>query len=211
MQSVSKVLQRGALDLRGSLLQTLRAGQVSCMSRLQVRGNAKSAAAEAEDTDEHDAHLERSTIADILRNKKGEKERGSFLWCQTDDTVYDAVRQMTQHNVGALVVMKSGKDGIAGIITERDYLRKVAIENRTSKETKVGDIMTVEAKLVTVTPDTQVLQAMQLMTEHRIRHIPVVDDHKMHAMISIGDVVRAVVDEHREEVKRLNDYIQGGY
>ena len=77
------------------------------MSRLQVRGNAKSAAAEAEEADEHDAHLERSTIADILRNKKGEKERGSFLWCQTDDTVYDAVKQVRAidcMDVNALVV-----------------------------------------------------------------------------------------------------------
>jgi len=177
-----------------------------------LRGNANNAsAAEAVENDENDAHLEKSTIADILKNRKGEKERGSFLWCLTEDTVYDAVKQMTQHNVGALVVMKPEGKGIAGIITERDYLRKVAIENRTSKETKVGDIMTVEEKLITVTPETQVLKAMQLMTEHRIRHIPVVDDHKMHAMVSIGDVVRAVVDEHREEVRRLNDYIQGGY
>lgn len=71
--------------------------------------------------------------------------------------------------------------------------------------------MTEENKLITVTPATRVLQAMQLMTDNRIRHIPVVEGKKMKGMVSIGDVVRAVVDEHREEVKRLSSYIQGGY
>eukprot|EP00249_Psilotum_nudum_P015370 c25291_g1_i1 orf=642-1001(-) len=119
---------------------------------------------------------------------------------------------MTQHNVGALLVVRPGaEDSIAGIITERDYLRKIIVQGRSSKTTKVGDIMTEENKLITVTPDTKVLRAMELMTDKRIRHIPVVEDKKMKGMVSIGDVVRAVVDEHREELKRLSDYIQGGY
>lgn len=155
--------------------------------------------------------FESTTIADILKGK-GEKADGSWLFCKTDDTVYDAVKSMTQHNVGALLVVKpSGKDSIAGIVTERDYLRKIIVQGRSSKTTKVGDIMTEENKLITVTPETRVLQAMQLMTDNRIRHIPVVEGKKMKGMVSIGDVVRAVVEEHREEVKRLNSFIQGGY
>ncbi|KAJ6383268.1 hypothetical protein OIU78_026702 [Salix suchowensis] len=91
------------------------------------------------------------------------------------------------------------------------YLRKIIVQGRSSKSTKVGDIMTEENKLITVTPDTKVLKAMQLMTDKRIRHIPVIDDKDMIGMVSIGDVVRAVVSEHREELDRLNAYIQGGY
>jgi len=155
--------------------------------------------------------FESTTISDVL-NSKGKGADGSWLWCTTDDTVYDAVKSMTQHNVGALVVVKPGEQkSIAGIITERDYLRKIIVQGRSSKSTKVGDIMTEENKLITVTPNTKVLRAMQLMTDNRIRHIPVINDKDMIGMVSIGDVVRAVVSEHREELDRLNAYIQGGY
>ncbi|KAF7816271.1 CBS domain-containing protein CBSX3, mitochondrial [Senna tora] len=166
--------------------------------------------------------FESTTIADILKGK-GKGADGSWLWCTTDDTVYDAVQSMTQHNVGALVVVKpQEQNAIAGIITERDYLRKIIVQGRSSKSTKVGDIMTEENKLITVTPDTKVLRAMQLMTGHshlplfpiadnRIRHIPVINEKGMLGMVSIGDVVRAVVSEHRQELDRLNAYIQGGY
>ncbi|KAK2980422.1 hypothetical protein RJ640_025268 [Escallonia rubra] len=155
--------------------------------------------------------FESTTISDILKGK-GKSADGSWLWCTTDDTVYDAVKSMTQHNVGALVVVKPGEQkAIAGIITERDYLRKIIVQGRSSKSTKVGDIMTEENKLITVTPDTKVLKAMQLMTDNRIRHIPVIDNKGMLGMVSIGDVVRAVVSEHRDELNRLNAFIQGGY
>ncbi|KQK13331.1 CBS domain-containing protein CBSX3, mitochondrial [Brachypodium distachyon] len=155
--------------------------------------------------------FESGTVADILKSK-GKSADGSWLWCTTEDTVYDAVKSMTQHNVGALVVVKPGQDkSIAGIVTERDYLRKIIVQGRSSKSTKVGDIMTEENKLITVKPDTRVLQAMQLMTDKRIRHIPVIDSTGMVGMVSIGDIVRAVVSEHKEELNRLNAYIQGGY
>ncbi|CAL5386205.1 unnamed protein product [Camellia sinensis] len=155
--------------------------------------------------------FESTTISDILKGK-GKSADGSWLWCTTDDTVYEAVKSMTQHNVGALVVVKPGEQkSIAGIITERDYLRKIIVQGRSSKSTKVGDIMTEENKLITVKPDTKVLKAMQLMTDNRIRHIPVIDDKEMKGMVSIGDVVRAVVSEHRDELDRLNAYIHGGY
>ncbi|KAI3760322.1 hypothetical protein L1987_50716 [Smallanthus sonchifolius] len=155
--------------------------------------------------------FESTKISDVLK-AKGKGADGSWLWCTTDDSVYDAVKSMTQHNVGALVVVKPGENSaIAGIITERDYLRKIIVQGRSSKSTKVGDIMTEENKLITVTPDTKVLKAMQLMTDNRIRHIPVIDEKGMQGMVSIGDVVRAVVSEHREELNRLNAFIQGGY
>lgn len=155
--------------------------------------------------------FESTTIADIL-TAKGENANGSWLWCKTDDTVYDAVKSMTQHNVGALLVVKSGEQkSIAGIVTERDYLRKMIVQGRSSRTTKVGDIMTEENKLITVTADTQVLKAMELMTDNRIRHIPVVNESGMIGMVSIGDVVRAVVGEHRDELNRLNEFIKGGY
>jgi signal-transduction protein with cAMP-binding, CBS, and nucleotidyltransferase domain len=158
-----------------------------------------------------DSTFESGTISDILKSK-GKSADGSWLWCTTEDTVYDAVKSMTQHNVGALVVVKPGQDkSIAGIVTERDYLRKIIVQGRSSKSTKVGDIMTEENKLITVKPDTKVLQAMQLMTEKRIRHIPVIDGTGMVGMVSIGDIVRAVVNEHQEELNRLNAFIQGGY
>nr|CBB36496.1 Arabidopsis protein targeted to mitochondria proteins At5g10860 [Saccharum hybrid cultivar R570] len=158
-----------------------------------------------------DSGFETATVSDVLKSK-GKSADGSWLWCTTEDTVYDAVKSMTQHNVGALVVVKPGEDkSIAGIVTERDYLRKIIVQGRSSKSTKVGDIMTEENKLITVNPNTKVLQAMQLMTDNRIRHIPVIDGTGMLGMVSIGDVVRAVVAEHREELNRLNDYIQGGY
>ncbi|XP_062081686.1 CBS domain-containing protein CBSX3, mitochondrial isoform X2 [Humulus lupulus] len=155
--------------------------------------------------------FESTTISDIMKSK-GKGADGSWLWCTTDDSVYEAVKSMTQHNVGALVVVKPGEEkSIAGIITERDYLRKIIVQGRSSKSTKVGDIMTEENKLITVNPSTKVLRAMQLMTDNRIRHIPVVDDKGMIGMVSIGDVVRAVVSEHRQELDRLNAFIQGGY
>ncbi|KAF5198393.1 Cbs domain-containing protein cbsx3 protein [Thalictrum thalictroides] len=150
-----------------------------------------------------------TTIEDVLKTK-GEKD-SSLFWCRTNDTVYDAVKQMTQNNIGSLVVLKPGEQNyVAGIITERDYLRKIIVQGRHSKSTRVGEIMTDENKLITVTSDTNILQAMELMTENHIRHIPVIDA-KIVGMISIVDVVRALVDEQKEEVRRLNDFIKGIY
>ncbi|KAL9235758.1 hypothetical protein vseg_010494 [Gypsophila vaccaria] len=199
-------LVRGLLvNGKNAVLQQCRLGnqwaRPVALARFETTASAR--------IDEHG--FERTTISDILKGK-GKSADGSWLWCTTDDSVYDAVKSMTQHNVGALVVVKRGEEkSIAGIITERDYLRKIIVQGRSSKSTKVGDIMTEENKLITVTPETKVLKAMQLMTDNRIRHIPVIDDKGMMGMVSIGDVVRAVVSEHREELDRLNAYIQGGY
>ncbi|KAI3464939.1 hypothetical protein Pfo_021602 [Paulownia fortunei] len=149
--------------------------------------------------------LQNTAVAEVLMTK-GEEKVGSWLWCRTDDTVYDAVKQMAQNNIGSLVVLKPGEQQlIAGIFTERDYLRKVIVQDRSSKYTKVGEIMTHQDKLITVTSDTNILHAMQLMTGMYFI------DGKIVGMISIVDVVRAVLEQQHGEMKRLNEFIQGDY
>ncbi|XP_068639110.1 CBS domain-containing protein CBSX3, mitochondrial-like isoform X2 [Aristolochia californica] len=153
--------------------------------------------------------LASTTVADILKSK-GDMDP-SLLWCQTDDTVYEAVKHMTQNNVGSLAVVKPGVQKlIAGIITERDYLKKIIVQGRSSKTTQVGEIMTEENRLITVTSDTSILQAMQLMIENNIRHAPVIDG-KIVGMISIVDVIRVVMEQQHEEMRHLNDLIKGKY
>ncbi|XP_047956419.1 CBS domain-containing protein CBSX3, mitochondrial-like [Salvia hispanica] len=205
MQGGIKAIFSNGGVLKNAVLQHVRVVPPAMRALIFSRHESTSAAR----IEEHG--FESTKISDVL-TAKGKGADGSWLWCTTDDSVYDAVKSMTQHNVGALVVVKPGEqNSIAGIITERDYLRKIIVQGRSSKSTKVGDIMTEENKLITVTPDTKVLKAMQLMTDNRIRHIPVVDNGGMMGMVSIGDVVSAVVREHRDELNRLNAYIQGGY
>ncbi|XP_042487629.1 CBS domain-containing protein CBSX3, mitochondrial-like [Macadamia integrifolia] len=154
--------------------------------------------------------IENTTVAEVLTTK-GEEKNDSVLWCRTDDTVYDAVKKMADNNVGSLVVLRPGEQKlIAGIITERDYLKKIIAQGRSSKYTRVAEIMTNESKLITVSSDTNILQAMQLMTDNHIRHVPIIDG-KIVGMISIVDVVRAVVEQQNQEVKRLNEFIKGDY
>ncbi|XVF63832.1 hypothetical protein PTKIN_Ptkin09bG0118300 [Pterospermum kingtungense] len=138
--------------------------------------------------------LENMTVADVLMTK-GEENIGSWLWCRINDNVDDAMKNMAEHNIGSLVVLKPGQQQhIAGIITERDYLRKIIGQGRSPKYTRVGEIMTDEKKLITVKSDTSILQAMQLMTDNHIRHVPVIDGRVV-GMVSIVDVVRAVVEQ----------------
>ncbi|CAN6469545.1 unnamed protein product [Victoria cruziana] len=206
MQGVIRAIQSGGGIFRSAILNHVRLVQPAVRPTLLSQPKPFTSPARLEEQG-----FESTTIADILK-AKGKVADGSWLWCTTDDTVYDAVKSMTQNHVGALVVVKPGEEKtIAGIITERDYLRKIIVQGRSSKSTKVGDIMTEENKLITVTSDTRVLRAMQLMTDNRIRHIPVIDGKDMVGMVSIGDVVRAIVGEYREELDRLNAYIQGGY
>ncbi|XVE69862.1 hypothetical protein DITRI_Ditri10aG0025700 [Diplodiscus trichospermus] len=154
--------------------------------------------------------LENMTVADVLMTK-GEENVGSWLWCRINDSVDDAMKNMAEHNIGSLVVLKPGEQlHIAGIITERDYLRKIIGQGRSPKYTRVGEIMTGENKLITVKSDASILQAMQLMTDNHIRHVPVIDGRIM-GMVSIVDVVRAVVEQQNGELKKLNDFIKGEY
>ncbi|KAJ3683901.1 hypothetical protein LUZ60_014128 [Juncus effusus] len=209
-RAIGSMISHGS-TLKSAILLHFRVTNPGILSSPTVLSRLQFSSASSSPSKLEESGFESTTIADILKSK-GKSADGSWLWCTTNDSVYDAVKSMTQHNVGALVVVKPEEEkSIAGIITERDYLRKIIVQGRSSKSTKVGDIMTEENKLITVTPDTRVLQAMQLMTDKRIRHIPVIDKTGMIGMVSIGDVVRAVVSEHREEVNRLNAYIQGGY
>ncbi|XVF36088.1 hypothetical protein REPUB_Repub19eG0028200 [Reevesia pubescens] len=154
--------------------------------------------------------LENLTVADVLMTK-GEENVESWVSCRINDNVDDAMKNMAEHNIGSLVVLKPGdQQHITGIITERDYLRKIIGQGRSPKYTRVGEIMTEENKLITVKSDTSILQAMQLMTDNHIRHVPVIDE-RLVGMVSIVDVVRAVVDQQNGELKRLNEFIKGEY
>jgi len=119
---------------------------------------------------------------------------------------FEAVTAMVAANVGSLLVMQDG--AIAGIFTERDYLRRVAVEGRTEEETAVSDVMS--TPLVIVTPNTSVDECMALMTERRIRHLPVVDGRNVVGMVSVGDLVKFKSDQQRFEIKFLHEYIGTG-
>ncbi|XP_010500252.1 PREDICTED: CBS domain-containing protein CBSX3, mitochondrial-like [Camelina sativa] len=153
--------------------------------------------------------LENLTVADVLSTK--ETDVATWISCRTNDTVFDAVKNMANHNIGSLVVLKPGDQHyIAGIVTERDYMKKIIWAGRSSKLTKVGEVMTDESKLVTVSSGTNIIKAMQLMSDHHIRHVPVIDG-KIVGLISMVDVVRAIVDHQNGELKRLNQFIKGDY
>jgi CBS domain-containing protein len=140
MQGLARLVQVQGRALSGSVLQHLRVEGSAFSSTIQA--HKESGQPSKDSLEEHG--FERSTIADILK-EKGQKADGSWLWCTVDETVYDAVKHMTSHNVGALLVVKPGEaKALAGIITERDYLRKIIVQGRSSKTTKVGDIMTEE-------------------------------------------------------------------
>ncbi len=122
-----------------------------------------------------------------------------------DATVLDAVKRMAEKSVGALLVMDG--DRLLGIVTERDYARKVILKGRASDDTPVRDIMT--ADVLTTTSETTVQQCMNVVTNQRIRHLPVVDDGKVTGIISIGDLVKAIIADQQEEIEQLGQYISG--
>ena len=120
-----------------------------------------------------------------------------------DQSVLDAIVIMAEKGIGALLVLDGGT--VAGIVTERDYARKVILKGRSSSDTHVSDIMT--AKVATVSSDDSVKNCMNVMTDMRIRHLPVVDDGEISGMISIGDLVKAFISEQQEEIEQLEHYI----
>lgn len=120
-----------------------------------------------------------------------------------DAAVVDAIRLMAANGIGAVVVMEGPR--LAGIVSERDYARKVVLEGRSSKDTPVRAIMTTE--VVTVHPGDSIDACMQLMTEHRIRHLPVRDGDAVVGVVSIGDLVKAVIERQRHELDQLQRYI----
>lgn len=142
------------------------------------------------------------TVYDILHNKSGE-----VLTTGLDGSVYDAIRLMGEKNVGALVAMEGGE--VVGILSERDYSRKVVLQGRTSRDTKVGEIISRPA--ITVRSKDGIEKCMQLMTSNRIRHLPVVDDGRLMGVISMGDLVNWVMQTQRHTIAQLHGYISGDY
>jgi len=141
------------------------------------------------------------TVKQLLQGK------GSDVWSVAPTTsVYEALALMAGKNVGALLVLKAGQ--LVGIFSERDYARKVALQGKTSKDTPVSEIMT--SKVVYVRPEQTIEDCMALMTDKHIRHLPVLaDDHQVLGVISIGDVVKAVISEQSFIIEQLENYITG--
>lgn len=143
------------------------------------------------------------TVSSILSQKKVAE-----VWSiGPDATVFDAIAMMAEKNVGALPVLARGK--LVGIITERDYTRKVILKGKSSKETAVKDIMT--GSLVLVGPDEPVSTCMKTMTERRVRHLPVVESGELIGILSMGDVVRWVMEAQAATIDQLHNYVTGGY
>jgi CBS domain-containing protein len=133
-----------------------------------------------------------------------QKPKGIYS-VQPDDPVITAIRKMAEHHVGALLVMTGDK--LVGIVSERDYARKVVLLGRSSTETRVAEIMT--SKVITVTPRQDANDCMRLMTDKRIRHLPVVNGERVVGVLSIGDLVRAVIEEQERTIADLETYIRG--
>lgn len=143
-----------------------------------------------------------STIREVL-----ERKGGTVLTVDRLASVLDAIGTMSQANIGALVI--SEDDQPVGIFTERDYLRKIALEGRSSRDTRVEEVMS--APLITVTPGEDTRSAMETMTECRCRHLVVVDADDMVGIVSLGDLVKHMLVEKEAEVEQLSSYIRGSY
>lgn len=133
-----------------------------------------------------------------------EKGRSIFA-ISPDEPVLAAIRKMAEHGIGALLVMQD--DALVGIVSERDYARKVILNNRSSGDTPVRDVMT--ASVITVSPGDGVDTCMRLCTDGRVRHLPVVDAGKVVGVVSIGDLVKAVISEQGAQIEQLQRYIAG--
>jgi CBS domain-containing protein len=139
-------------------------------------------------------------VAKILEHKGGDVIR-----IDGEASVFEAVQAMVDANVGALLVTGPDESRVDGIFTERDFLRRVAVEGKGERETRVRDVMS--SPVIVVTPETTVEEAMALMTDRRIRHAPVVDGHELLGMISIGDLVRHQSQEQSFKIQYLTEYI----
>ena len=142
-----------------------------------------------------------TTVADILKSK-GEVAVHSI---GPDDTVFEALQRMADKGIGALLVMEG--DRIVGIFTERDYARKIAIKGRTSDLTQMRDVMTTSVRFVEPAQTSE--ECMALMTDNRLRHLPVVKDDRLIGLISIGDLVKNIISEQKFVIEQLEHYISG--
>lgn len=142
-----------------------------------------------------------ANVSDILLTKVNQ----TTYTIPPDATVLAALSLMANKGIGALVVTQNDK--VVGIVSERDYARKVALMERSSNDTKISEIMT--ANVLTVTPKHTVSQCMQLMTDKHLRHLPVLDNEKLIGLISIGDLVKSAMDEQQKLISQLEQYISG--
>jgi CBS domain-containing protein len=134
------------------------------------------------------------------------REKGTQIYSTSPAaTVYDALQQMAEKNVGALIVFEG--DRMVGLISERDYARKIILKNKFSRETAVAEIMTRD--VVTVSPDRNLEECMELITNHRVRHLPVLEDDRVIGIISIGDIVKGIIDHKEFVIEQLEYYIKG--
>jgi|SRR5680860_82230 len=139
-------------------------------------------------------------VDDILNAK------GRDIWfVHPDATVFDAVKLMSEKSIGALLVMEG--ESLRGIITERDYARKIILEGKSSRQTPVTDVMT--RRVLYVGPDRPIEECMALMTTKRVRHLPVVKDQRVVGLLSIGDLIKAIIERQQVMIDQLQEYIAG--
>jgi CBS domain-containing protein len=143
-----------------------------------------------------------TSVAQLLKTKPNSSE---VYTIGADDSVYEAIRLMAEKGIGALVVTDG--DSIAGIVTERDYARKIVLMDRSSKATPVRDIMSKAVRFVR--PDQTTEDCMALMTERRMRHLPVIENERLIGMVSIGDLVKDIIAEQQFTIQQLEFYIHG--
>jgi CBS domain-containing protein len=142
------------------------------------------------------------TISSILKHK------GSQVWAiSPESTVFEAIQLMSEKNVGALLVITTGK--LLGVISERDYTRNVALKGKSSKETKVREI--IASSVISVSPDYTVEHCMRIMTDNRVRHLPVLEGERILGVVSIGDLVNWIISAQNEAISQLENYISGQY
>lgn len=142
-----------------------------------------------------------ATVRDMLRSKGYDN-----VWSVAPDTtVYNALKLMAEKNIGAVLVMEA--DTVMGILSERDYARKIVLQGKTSIDTPTREIMT--ERVMCVHPKETAEQCMALMTEKKVRHLPVLEDDRLIGMISIGDVVKATIAQQEFIIEQLEDYIRG--
>ena len=136
-----------------------------------------------------------------------ERKGHDVWWVAPETTVFDALQLMANKKVGALLVLE--EDSLVGVFSERDYARKVILKGKSSKDTPVRDIMS--TKIVCVAPNQSTEECMSLMTEKRVRHLPVMDGENLIGIISIGDVVKAVIADREDVIEQLEHYITGTF
>jgi CBS domain-containing protein len=136
------------------------------------------------------------------------RQKGATVWSiSPDSSVYEAIEQMADKKIGALLVLRGGR--LDGIVTERDYARKVILKGKHSRETRVRDIMT--AQVLFVTPNQSIDECMRLMTTRRVRHLPVLEGENVVGIVSMGDLVNWIIASHEQTIQHLQNYIAGTY